>query len=666
MKKIILTMALLYISIIGFSQSQNVTTTNPYGTSGYIPKFTTTINIQNSKIYDDGTNVGIGTTTPNSKLQTYESTALGGNAGDYQILASTSGNVAGNNILKNNVWVYRDAAGSTWFTARLHDGISIDNAYSIPQNNTRVWWERDPLNVVQSWGNSSTTYMSLVADKLGIGTTTPNNLLQVKDLINFDNTYYNTALGYKTLYSNTSGSDNTANGYQALYNNTSGTDNTAIGYKTLYSNTGADNTATGSHALYNNTTGYGNIANGDEALYTNTTGAHNTAIGVLALYTNTIGSFNIAIGSSALNLNATGVQNTAVGVNALEYNTGGYNTAIGLDALYSNTTGNNNTALGWYADVSSTGFTNATAIGSGALAANSDYVRVGNVNVSVIGGQVGWSNLSDGRFKFNIQENVKGLDFIKRLRPITYQMNTQAVDNFLIQNMPDSIKTKHQTGMNFAPSTAIIHSGFIAQEVDSVAHICGFVSSIVHTPANSTDPYALSYAEIVVPLVKAVQELNKTADSLKAHQKTSDSLSTIQATTLQNLLNHQQITDSLLAVLQNCCLHGTTQKTLQNDSGEQGNSTSIHNIELANNAILYQNAPNPFGDGTTIKYFVPDNTDAQIIFYDMFGNQLKVYKIEEKGMGQLNIGATNLAAGMYSYSLIVNEKVVDTKKMIKQ
>lgn len=45
--------------------------------------------------------------------------------------------------------------------------------------------------------------------------------------------------------------------------------------------------------------------------------------------------------------------------------------------------------------------------------------------------------------------------------------------------------------------------------------------------------------------------------------------------------------------------------------------------------------------------------------------RLKEFKVEEKAMGQLNITATNLAAGIYSYSLIVNGKVVDTKKMIK-
>ena len=100
--------------------------------------------------------------------------------------------------------------------------------------------------------------------------------------------------------------------------------------------------------------------------------------------------------------------------------------------------------------------------------------------------------------------------------------------------------------------------------------------------------------------------------------------------------------------------------------GPYSDSTGgVNEVTYQPKAILYQNAPNPFNDGTTIKYFVPDNADAQIVFYDMFGNQLRIFKIVEKGMGQLNVSATNLAAGIYSYSLIINGKVIDTKKMVR-
>ena len=52
----------------------------------------------------------------------------------------------------------------------------------------------------------------------------------------------------------------------------------------------------------------------------------------------------------------------------------------------------------------------------------------------------------------------------------------------------------------------IIHTGFIAQEVEIAAQESGFEFDGVHHPANEKDPYTLAYAEFVVPLVKAVQE----------------------------------------------------------------------------------------------------------------------------------------------------------------
>jgi trimeric autotransporter adhesin len=92
----------------------------------------------------------------------------------------------------------------------------------------------------------------------------------------------------------------------------------------------------------------------------------------------------------------------------------------------------------------------------------------------------------------------------------------------------------------------------------------------------------------------------------------------------------------------------------------------LKNNDNNDKAILYQNIPNPFDNSTTIKYFVPDNTDAKIIFYDMFGNLLKSFNITENGNGHLNIDAINLSAGAYAYSLSIRGKIVDTKKMIKQ
>ena len=96
----------------------------------------------------------------------------------------------------------------------------------------------------------------------------------------------------------------------------------------------------------------------------------------------------------------------------------------------SNGTGSNNTFIG-YGTIANGDYSNATAIGKGAITTAPGYVVIGSTTVSQIGGWLDWTNMSDGRFKINVTENVKGLEFIKKLRPVTYQMDTKAADDFL-------------------------------------------------------------------------------------------------------------------------------------------------------------------------------------------------------------------------------------------
>ena len=112
---------------------------------------------------------GVGTDTPSAKLHIYDDQTLGAATSDSKLLLRIAGKTT--NTFMQNLWLRRDAAGSDWFTARLHDGLSVDSSYLTPGTNTRTWWERDPYHNIQSWGNANQTYMTLKAGKLGIGTT---------------------------------------------------------------------------------------------------------------------------------------------------------------------------------------------------------------------------------------------------------------------------------------------------------------------------------------------------------------------------------------------------------------------------------------------------------------------------------------------------------------
>jgi hypothetical protein len=365
---------------------------------------------------------------------------------------------------------------------------------------------------------------------VGIGTTTPNEQLKIAGNLRLPSTaiikvgadrfihnygHYNTFVGRNAGNLTMTGSYNAVIGYQALYSNTTGSSNAVSGRQALYSNTsGSLNTANGGWALYRNTTGDGNTANGYRALFSNTTGWLNTAHGYEALFSNTTGFLHTATGLDALYSNTTGWANTATGVDALYSNTtGNYNTANGVQALYFNTTGNYNTALGSYAHVSSGDLTNATAIGYNATVDASNKVRIGNTSVTSIGGQVGWTTFSDGRYKKSTSQNVPGLAFISKLKPVTYTMDVDAIDaalrpphQSLEERNPENLNPSAEEIASKQAQSQIVYTGFIAQEVEQAAKEIGYDFSGVDVPKNDKGMYGLRYAEFVVPLVKAVQE----------------------------------------------------------------------------------------------------------------------------------------------------------------
>jgi hypothetical protein len=229
-------------------------------------------------------------------------------------------------------------------------------------------------------------------------------------------------------------------------------------------------------------------------------------VGYHSLYANTGGLSNSGFGWGALQANLDGQNNTGCGVRTLELNTtGDLNTAVGNFSLNTNTTGSNNTALGADADVSASGLSNATALGYSASVDASNKVRVGNTSVSSIGGQVGWTNFSDVRIKDNIKENVPGLLFINKLRPVTFHYNVRK-ENALL-GVANEAEWTGKYDIEKIPFT-----GFIAQEVAQAAKNSDYDFSGVD---KSGEIMGLRYSEFVAPLVKAVQELSRQNEELQ-------------------------------------------------------------------------------------------------------------------------------------------------------
>ena len=452
---------------------------------------------------------------------------------------------------------------------------------------------------------------------------------------------YNSAFGYYSLNLNTTGTKNSASGANVLRFNTTGSQNTGSGYASLYSNTtGNYNIGYGAYSLFLNTTGVQNTANGSNSLYNNLNGNYNTANGSSSLYTNVSGHYNTANGYLSLFKNISGYHNTASGFASLYANTGNYNTALGSGSLSTNATGSYNTAIGYSADIIN-GLSNSIAIGNNTVVDASYKVRIGSTAITSIGGQVSWTTFSDGRYKKEIKENVPGLSFINSLRPVTYTVNVNGLNEYYNKGkktLPENEaneKADAETEKGISAAGKIVHSGFIAQEVEAAATKLNFTFSGIDKPQSDDGLYGLRYDNFVMPLVKAVQELTAINDkkdaAMDAMQKQIDELKAL--------------------IINNCKLDANTAMPVNSSLQKEGS------------ASLEQNLPNPFTSNTTIRYNAPKG-NAKIIIANTAGNIVKTFNLTTKNNGSVTVYANELAAGTYYYSLIVDGKKTDSKKMI--
>ena len=230
------------------------------------------------------------------------------------------------------------------------------------------------------------------------------------------------------------------------------------------------------------------------------------------MYDNKLSNDNVAMGDSALaNFvgSATQIGNTAVGAGAMVYATTAYdNAALGFESGYKIIAGTQNTVLGCYsgptADVSNQGDLGYLAGNGGA-----NTLNLGNSTITTINCQVAPTVLSDARVKNNIEPEAHGLDFIMRLRPVTYNYDVRKADQLTgidqkIQRLNPEERNLYETAA--AAKEKIRYTGFIAQEVESAANAIDYDFSGITKPNGENTVYGLAYSEFVVPLVKSVQE----------------------------------------------------------------------------------------------------------------------------------------------------------------
>lgn len=220
-------------------------------------------------------------------------------------------------------------------------------------------------------------------------------------------------------------------------------------------------------------------------------GVNSIAIGNLSR--STMGS-SLALGdnSSATSLGATAIGN-------LTRASGFSSTTIGDR---SSATGQNSSAFGERANASAI---NSTAIGNQSSVNTPNTMQLGNTGLVTLNCRVALTVTSDKNYKYEIKNNVPGLDFITKLKPVTYKFDTKKLAR--LKNEPKQKSNNKNSAME---------TGFLAQDVAKTAKEIGYNFNGIHIPEDETkDSYGISYSLFVVPLVKAVQEQQDEISSLK-------------------------------------------------------------------------------------------------------------------------------------------------------
>jgi len=293
-----------------------------------------------------------------------------------------------------------------------------------------------------------------------------------------------------------------------------------------------------------------------------------------------------------------------------------------------------------------------------------------------IGGYQNWSNISDGRYKENIRENVPGLEFISLLKPVTYTVDINGISKFLGEDIKGGdVRTNaegnpifqkedeegHQlTQQGRDEKSKIMYTGFIAQDVEAAASKVGYDFSGVDKPQNEHTLYGLRYAEFVVPLVKAVQDLDEENRKMKIEnselksandeqQKEIDQLKSEIASIKFSIGNSKfEMTDNFAKL------------ACPDFIGETFPNGSLRENQKLETGFLGQNIPNPFDNSTIIPFRIPqDCNDALIVITEQSTGRIVRAIPVNYHETQLTIEAGTLAGG--TYCMLMEELLIPSR-----
>jgi photosystem II stability/assembly factor-like uncharacterized protein len=110
---------------------------------------------------------------------------------------------------------------------------------------------------------------------------------------------------------------------------------------------------------------------------------------------------------------------------------------------------------------------------------------------------------------------------------------------------------------------------------------------------------------------------------------------------------------------------GSTATIFKNSTIFTGVAGSV--TETPTSFALMQNYPNPFNPTTTISFALPKLAVVTLKIYDVAGREvMRLVNNQQFGAGvqKIQFNGSTLSSGVYFYSLIVDNNLVDTKRMV--
>lgn len=240
---------------------------------------------------------------------------------------------------------------------------------------------------------------------------------------------------------------------------------------------------------------------------------------------------------------------------------------------------------------------------------------------------------SDKILKKNIKDAGDAMSIINKLKPRNYEFATEG--KFAKMNLPKGT-----------------HYGLIAQEVEEV------LPNIVKASVHPLDPGAM--ANIVKLSADGKPNPADKSQNLRRPNEKEETISL-------KAVNYTELIPLLIKALQeqDAKIEALTEQVSKLSQDRLISSDIKKGNDLKTGSFLGQNIPNPTSNTATIRYTLPAGSlKAQLVINDNNGKMLRQIDLGKTGNGMINIETSAFSTGTYSYSLFVNGKLLDTRKMV--